>query len=107
MLGGAGVQPRLAAGEIAEGELPPSWPTAWASIGGGLLFAFPFTLGLLDGVGVNEARAPWLHSPALLTLGAGLGLLLISLYGWWTLARRSLVARMGIATLAVGYGMWL
>jgi hypothetical protein len=64
-------------------------------------------LGVLDGVGVSGARAPWLHDPALLALGAGLGLLLISLYGWRTLATRSPVARIGIATMAAGYAMWL
>jgi len=37
----------------------------------------------------------------------GLGLLLLSLYGWWSLIRDSLMGRLGIVLLAIGYGAWL
>src|SRR5689334_7031296 len=66
------------------------WPTGWASMIGALLFALPYLLGVLDGLGVSGAKAPELRTPAFFAMAMGAGLLLIGLYGWWTLARTTL-----------------
>jgi hypothetical protein len=84
-----------------------TWPTGWASIIGGLLFALPYLLGVLDGIGVSGAKAPGLRAPALLSMAMGAGLLLIALYGWWALAGPRTLGKAGVAVLAVGYVLWL
>jgi hypothetical protein len=96
------------------------WPTGWLCVVGGILFCVPYALGFLDALGLSAAKAPMLRFPAFLSLTIAVGLLLLSLYGWWSLtpqtARRgaassapaaSWLARAGIVVLAVAFALWL
>jgi hypothetical protein len=76
-------------------------------MGGGLFFAAPFLLGFLDDLGVSAAKAPVMRMPAFLSLAIGTGMLLLSLYGWWGIAHRNVLARAAIVALAIGFGLWL
>jgi hypothetical protein len=83
------------------------WPTGWACIGGGFFLIWPFARGVLAGVGVEAAAAPVIRQPVLLSLAIGLGLLLLSLPGWWAIGSGSLMVRGGVVLLAIAFGMWL
>jgi hypothetical protein len=88
------------------GEAPLSWPTAWAAIGGGFFLIWPYLRGVLAGLGIAAAGDGAIRQPVILSLGAGVGLLLLSLPGWWTFLRGSRSGQTGVVLLALGFGMW-
>jgi hypothetical protein len=89
----------------SENRAQPGWPTGWASIAGGLFLALPYVLGVLDGLGVPGVKDPSIRQPAFFSLAIGVGMLLLSLYGWWRVGHLPL-GRLGVVVLAIAFGLW-